>query len=145
MLQSISWQEFSTAVGLLVAAYYFVSTIAFYRSEFVNRFKGSSSKIDVKTEQSDNDSMLGAVKAQSPKSVDSDEMQFQAGSPDEEILTTSNQSDTILLIGTIAASAARSESFGRSCSGQFQRRSGDFFQVAAGTIHQSSRHALPIE
>lgn len=71
MFNSISWQEFLSAIVMLVAGYYLVATLVFYRNEIANIFNQKTSKKineDARDEQSDSNesnSLMGGIKYES--------------------------------------------------------------------------------
>jgi hypothetical protein len=115
MFNSISWQEFLTAIAVVVTGYYVISTLLLYSGEITHIFKHKESKQidpgapDDQNSSNESNDLMGKIKYETEvnvpreKSVTSEELQFQSSNESEEIIVPvqSNQTDT-LLIGTIA-------------------------------------------
>jgi hypothetical protein len=71
MFYSISWQDFFSAITLLVAGYYVITTLLLYSNEIKNIFNQNASKLideDVSDEQSDSNesnALIGGIKYES--------------------------------------------------------------------------------
>jgi hypothetical protein len=89
MVNSISWQEYLSVIALLVAGYYAITILVFYRSEIKNIFNQKTSK-NIKNDSSANqpdanqsNSLIGIIKYESPT---------QTNVPREELSTTEEMS-----------------------------------------------------
>ena len=75
MFQSISWQEFLTAISLIVGGYYAITTLLLYGAEITSIFKQEKSKsIELKVSEDQNDSsesndLMGKVKYETQVNV----------------------------------------------------------------------------
>ncbi len=75
MFQSISWQEFLTAISLIVGGYYAITTLLLYGDEITSIFKQEKSKsIELEVSEDQNDSnesndLMGSVKYETQVNV----------------------------------------------------------------------------
>ena len=75
MFNSISWQEFLTAISLIVGGYYAITTLLLYGAEITSIFKQEKSKsIELKVSEDQNDSsesndLMGKVKYETQVNV----------------------------------------------------------------------------
>ncbi len=98
MLNTISWSEYLTCIALLIAGYYTITGIFYYRADISSRFRKKEERTDNGVGQAP--SLMGAIKTGPPKAirkqlVAADELFI---SPDQEQLTASDS----MIIGTIA-------------------------------------------
>jgi hypothetical protein len=96
MLQSISWQEFFTAVSLILGTYYAISTLLLYSGEITSIFKqrkpttiGESSSTN-QNESKDSNDLMGKVKYMTTVNVPHEK------SVDAEDVTVSNSDEVNL-------------------------------------------------
>jgi hypothetical protein len=115
MFNSISWQDFLTAIMIVVGGYYAITTLLLYSTEITSIFKQKQPKqitSEVAEDQKDSiesNDLMGKVKYETEvqvpreKSISVEELQVLSSDEHEEAVTTSsaNHSDT-LIIGTIA-------------------------------------------
>lgn len=84
MFNSISWQEFLSAIALLIAGYYFIAALVLYGNEMRNIFNQKASKNineDVSDEQSDSNesnTLMGGIKYESLTQVNVSREQISA-------------------------------------------------------------------
>jgi hypothetical protein len=84
MFNSISWQEFLSAIALLVAGYYVITTLLLYSNEIKNIFNQKTPKQideDVNDEQSDSNEsnpLMGGIKYESLTQVNVSREQISA-------------------------------------------------------------------
>lgn len=117
MLNSISWSVFLTAITLLIAVYYAVSSVLYYRHEISNLFRRKNlpdSNIISNRVVADHP-LMGTTKPEAPKiirkqSVSTEELLF-APPPIKE--TPTSDSDPII-IGTIADLLQESKDLAKS-------------------------------
>lgn len=118
MLNSISWSEFLTVITLLIAVYYTVSSILFYRDEISNLFRKknltNNNKLSTDRVVADHP-LMGTTKPEPPKvirkqSVATEELLFAPQSTNE---TPTPASDPII-IGTIADLLQESKDLAKS-------------------------------
>lgn len=75
MFQSISWQEFLTAISLIVGGYYAITTLLLYGDEITSIFKQEKSKsIELEVSEDQNDSnesndLMGKIKCETGVNV----------------------------------------------------------------------------
>ncbi len=113
MFNSISWNEFLSAIGLIAGGYYVISTLLLYSTEiksiFTQRVSDSVNSNDSEQNQSnESNNLLGPVrndvlKERSEESVASEELRFAPASVSEEpIHTSSLVASNTVMIGAIA-------------------------------------------
>jgi hypothetical protein len=84
MFNSISWQDFLSAIALVVAGYYIIATLLLYSNEIKNIFNQNTSKFideDVSDDQSDSNesnSLMGSIKYESLTQVNVSREQITA-------------------------------------------------------------------
>lgn len=102
MFQSISWQEFLTAIAFIAGGYYALTTLLLYRVEIANIFEQKKSKAvateisDDQTDSNEVNDLMGGIKFESEVnvpheiSVESDEVNVQVSKEVEDPIEASD-------------------------------------------------------